>query len=167
MTRILFEAALMATTLSSALVAGLVLGFAIVVMPGIATLSDKAFLRAFKRMDAVIQNGQPAFMLVWVGSIISAVSMLILGTLQLRGLERSLVWFATGLYLVAVQGPTLRFNIPLNNAVQALDIESLGDAELARARGTFEAPWNRWNRVRTLAAIVSVIALLVLQLRLR
>ena len=71
----MFDAALMAATLSCALVAGLVLGFAVVVMPGLATLPEREFLQAFKRMDKVIQNNQPVFMIVWVGSIVSVLLM--------------------------------------------------------------------------------------------
>ena len=163
----LFNYALMSATLSCALVAGLVFGFAVVVMPGLAKLSDREFLQAFKLMDGIIQNRQPAFMLVWVGSIVSVVLVLVLGTLQLSGLELYLMWFASGLYLLAVQGPILRFNIPLNNTVQALEIELLSAQGLAEARTQFEAPWNRWNRFRTMAAVVSVGALLTLQLLLR
>ena len=48
-----FDVAWMATTLSCALVAGLVFGFAVVVMPGIATLSDKDFLRPLKSWMAL------------------------------------------------------------------------------------------------------------------
>lgn len=164
MTFTFFDAALMAATLSCSLVAGLVFGFAVVVMPGITKLSDREFLQAFKLMDGVIQNRQQTFMFVWLGSIASIVLMLVSGTLQLSGVERILMWFASGLYLLGVQGPTLRFNIPLNNAVQALQIEMLNDRELAEARTQFEAPWNRWNQFRTLTAIGSVLALLSLQL---
>ena len=46
-------------------------GFAAVVMPGIAKLSDREFLLAFKQMDGIIQNNQPAFMFVWVGSVLT------------------------------------------------------------------------------------------------
>jgi uncharacterized membrane protein len=163
----LFDAALIATTLSCGVVAGLVFGFAVVVMPGMATLSDREFLRAFKRMDAIIQDGHPAFMLVWVGSIGATVAMLVLGTLQLSGVALYGMWFSGALYLLTVQGPTIRFNIPLNNAVQALDIEALSDSALAKARAQFEAPWNRWNRFRTVTAIGSVAGLLILQILLR
>ena len=159
----LFEAVLITTILLTALVAGLVLGFAVVVMPGITKLSDRDFLQAFKRMDGVIQDKQPVFMVVWVGSILSTVLMWVLGALQLNGVPLYLMWFAGALYLFAVQAPTILFNIPLNNAVQALDIEALNDTDLAEARNQFEAPWNRWNRFRTLTATVSVVALLILQ----
>ena len=159
----LFDASLMAAILSCSLVAGLVYGFAVVVMPGIARLPDRDFLRAFKLMDGVIQGGQPAFLLVWVGSIVSVAVMLLLGTQRLDGVELVLMWVAGGVYVLTVQGPTVRFNIPLNNAVQALDLDAMNEPELAEARAQFEAPWNRWNRFRTSTAIVSVVALLVLQ----
>ena len=157
----------MVTTLLCSLVAGLVFGFAVVVMPGIAKLSDKAFLRAFKRMDEMIKNGQPFFMVVWVGSIVAVLSTLVLGTSQLTGYQRIVMWCASGLYLLAVQGPTIRFNIPLNNMVQALNLDSLSQQELADARRAFEAPWNRWNLFRTFSAILSVSAQLTLQVLLR
>ena len=105
--------------------------------------------------------------MVWVGSIFSVILMSILGTLYLSGLALYLMWFAAGLYLLAVQGPTIRFNIPLNNAVHALDVGGLDDIELAAARQAFEAPWNRWNSFRTLTSTVSVVGLLILQLVLR
>ena len=75
----LFYLTLVLSILSSALVAGLVFGFAAVVMPGINKLSDRDFLLAFKHMDEVIQNNQPVFMLVWTGSIVLVTGTLILG----------------------------------------------------------------------------------------
>ena len=52
------------------LVSGFIFTYAIVVMPGLSSLSDKEFIRAFQVTDAVIQNNQPLFMLTWVGSIV-------------------------------------------------------------------------------------------------
>ena len=149
------------------LVSGLLFGFAGVVMPGIAKLSNREFLLAFKEMDGIIQNNQPAFMLVWVGSIFTVMATLILGTLNRSRLALSdgqfyLLWAACVVYLLAVQLPTVRFNIPLNNALQALDINALGELEIVRARADFEAPWNFWNRFRTVSAMVSVSGLLAL-----
>jgi len=50
---------LLLTILLCSLVAGLLFGFAVVVMPGIANLENREFLMAFKHMDEVIQNNQP------------------------------------------------------------------------------------------------------------
>ena len=123
------------------LVAGLLFGFAIVVMPGIAKLTDKDYLLAFKHMDGIIQNNQPLFILVWAGSILSVIITLNLGIMNLSGTQIYLLIFASILYLFGVQLPTFRFNIPLNNSIQHLDIESLEESEATSSRVDFEIPW--------------------------
>lgn len=60
-------------------------------MPGIRSLNDREFIRVFQVTDRIIQNNQPIFVLVWVGSIVTLV------------------------YLFGVQLPTVIINIPLNN----------------------------------------------------
>ena len=142
------------------LVAGLLFGFAIVVMPGIAKLTDKEYLLAFKHMDGIIQNNQPLFVLVWAGSILSVIATLVLGIINLSGEELYLLTGATLLYLIGVQLPTFRFNIPLNNQLQNLDVEELEDDQAKSSRVEFETPWNRWNRIRTVNAIIAVTLLL-------
>ena len=144
------------------LVAGLLFGFAIVVMPGIEKLTDKDYLLAFKHMDGIIQNNQPLFILVWAGSILSIIITLILGIMNLSGTQIYLLVFASILYLLGVQLPTFRFNIPLNNTLQNLDIESLEESEATSSRVDFEIPWNRWNKIRTVNAILAVSMLLLL-----
>ena len=157
---------LLLTTLLCSLVVGLLFGFAVVVMPGISRLDDHDFLKAFKQMDGIIQDNQPLFMLVWVGSIFSVLVILVLGTLQLTGLQLNLLWAAGMLYVLGVQAPTVRFNIPLNNALQGWDLAAMDEAALAEARTAFEAPWNRWNRIRTFNGVVSVSVLLFVLLKL-
>jgi uncharacterized membrane protein len=144
------------------LVAGLLFGFAIVVMPGIAKLTDKEYLLAFKHMDGIIQNNQPLFVLVWAGSILSVIATLVLGIMNLNGEQLYLAIVATLLYLIGVQLPTFSFNIPLNNQLQNLDVEELEDNQAKSSRTEFEMPWNRWNRIRTVNAIIAVTLLLLL-----
>jgi uncharacterized membrane protein len=159
-------AVLLLSIMFCSLVAGLLFGFAIVVMPGIAKLTDKEYLLAFKHMDGIIQNNQPLFVLVWAGSILSVMATLVLGMLNLSGSDVYLVFFASILYLFGVQLPTLRFNIPLNNSVQRLDVEGLEESGAALSRAGFEQPWNRWNQLRTVNAVGTVSILLFLLVRL-
>ena len=158
----LFAIALMLSILLCALVTGLLLGFAIVVMPGINKLSDKEFLLAFKHMDGIIQNNQPLFILIWVGSIISIIGSLITGTMNLSGNQIYLLWIGSTFYLFGLQLPTIRFNIPPNNTLQEMDILFLSESESETSRREFESPWNRWNRFRTFNGIVAVSILLLL-----
>ena len=115
----LVQIGVLLSTLLCALVAGLVLTFAIIVMPGIKALSDLEYLRSFKAMDGVIQNNQPVFMLVWVGSAAVLLISTLFGIWRLDGVDQILLGVACAIYLLGVHVPTVTINIPLNNHLQA------------------------------------------------
>lgn len=160
-----FEIALVVSILLCGLVAGLVLGFAVVVMPGIAVLGDREFLRAFQLIDGVIQRGQPVFGLVWVGSALAALASLGLGFTTLEDLDRALLIIASLGYLAGVQVPTAMINIPLNNTLQAIDLDSASNDVCRTARADFETRWNRWNVTRTIFATASTLLFAIIALR--
>jgi len=148
------------------LTAGFLFAFAVVVMPGLKALDDAAYLRAFQVVDRVIQEGQPLFMVMWVGSIIALLAALAMGLRTLAGLDRLVLLGASVLYLGGVQVPTAAINVPLNHRVQSLNINELNSGSLHEARRAFEGRWNRWNAGRTGFATASVILMLVLLARL-
>jgi len=51
-------------------------------------------------------------------------------------------------------------NVPLNNRPQAVDLETLGPADLKSERETFEAPWIFWNGFRTMFGVITTVLLL-------
>ena len=136
------------------LVAGLVFAFAIVIMPGIKSLPDREFLRAFVVMDRVIQNNHPMFMLVWLGSAVAVIVLAILSIWQLDETNRLLAIVLSAIYLLGVQLPTVTINIPLNNKLQSLNLDGMDDAGLSTARLGFEGRWTLWNSIRTVVATV-------------
>lgn len=157
---------LVAATLLCALTAGLVFTFTVVVMPGIRTLPDRDFLLAFKVMDRVIQQNDPRFLVVWGGSVVTLLAAVLLGFGTLADTNRLMLIGAASVYLLCVQLPTLVVNVPLNNRLQALDLDNLEEAALRAARDAFEERWIYWNTFRTVFACVSTVALLVLLLSL-
>jgi len=161
----IFPVVLLLATLLCTLVAGFVLLFAIVVMPGIGALSNREFLKSFQVIDKVIQNNQPLFMFVWIGSTVALLVAVALSALQLNGIPQILMIVATVVFIVGVQVPTVVFNIPMNNRVQSLNLDSLDEALLATERQVFESRWNRWNSTRTVfACVASVLLLIVVRL---
>lgn len=148
-----------------AMTTGLLFGFSVVVMPGLGTLDDRDFLRGFKVMDRVIQDAQPLFMVVWIGSVLAVVATAVLGVLDLDGSARLLAIAAAAVHLLGVQLPTAAINIPLNNTLQALDLDLLDVSALGSARQDFEARWNRWNGIRSGFGAVATVMLLVLLLQ--
>ena len=159
----LLELALILATLLCALTAGLVFAFASVVMPGIGKLGDRDFIRSFQVIDGVIQAGQPVFGLVWMGSVVALLLSAVMGGLQLDGIERVFGIVSALVYVVGVQAPTFKINVPLNNTLQRLDVDAMDKDALASARRAFENRWVRWNSIRTVvASLVSVALMFVL-----
>ena len=159
----LFQLTLITATLLCSLVAGFLFAWAVVVMPGIANLGDGDFLRAFQVMDRVIQNNQPAFVLVWLGSVVALSAAAALGFGQLDGTGRLLMLGAALVYLLGVQLPTVAINIPLNNTIQTLESGAMDETAQQAARQGFESRWNYWNLIRTaMASLVSVLLILLL-----
>ena len=158
-----FQAVLIIATLLCSLVAGFLLAFAAVVMPGIKSLNDKEYIRAFQVIDLVIQNNQPIFMLVWIGSVLALISSVVLGFGQLDEIGRVLIVSAALVYLLGVQLPTITINVPLNNRLQALNVDAAENTAHKVARADFEPRWNRWNLIRTiLASLVSALLMILL-----
>jgi uncharacterized membrane protein len=157
------QAALVATLLCS-LVAGFLFAFAAVVMPGIRSLDDAGFIRAFQVIDRVIQKNQP--LSSSCGSDRSwPLSLRPYWECGLTGLERLLMIAAVLVYLLGVQLPTMIVNITLNNQLQQIDVTTLTDTTTRQAREAFESRWNRWNVIRTVCAGVATVLFLLLVLR--
>ena len=162
----IFQIALILATFLCSLVAGFLFAFALVAMPGIRRLNDREFIRAFQVMDRVIQNNQPIFVLVWVGSVVALVASVVLGIGQFDGAGRLLIIFAVLAYLLGAQLPTVTINIPLNNKLQTLDVDAMNETTQKAARKDFEPRWNRWNSIRAAFASLASALLIILLFRL-
>ena len=161
----IFQIILILSTLLCSLVAGFLLAFTFVVMPGTGTLNDHDFLQAFKAIDRVIQNNQPVFIIVWAGSVLLLGTAAIMSFWYLEDNLRYLLIGAAAIYFLGVQLPTGAINVPLNNQLQAQNLGSMSVAELQQAREDFEPRWVRWNTIRTWFAVaVSVVLLFVILL---
>jgi len=156
-----FQALLILATFLCSLVAGFLFAFAVVIMPGIRSLDDGGFIRAFQVIDRVIQKNQPLFMFVWVGSVLSLIAAAVFGLWALGGANRLLLIAAAIVYLLGVQLPTAAINIPLNNDLQTLDSSTMSETMRKRGRDDFEGRWNRWNAIRTACACLTSILLLI------
>ncbi len=160
------DISLVFAVLTCSLVTGFIFTYAVVVMPGFSKLEDKEFLRAFQVTDGVIQNNQPLFMLTWVGSIISVLSVMAISILSL-GVSDAWIIFVVGLiYLLGVQGITISIHLPLNNHIQKIDINDMNNQSLNQERTNFEMRWNYFNKIRTFIAFAASLSfLLILMVR--
>jgi uncharacterized membrane protein len=144
------------------LVSGFIFTYAIVVMPGLSSLNDKEFIRAFQVTDAVIQNNQPIFMFTWIGSIVSLLSTILTSVVSFGLSEAWLIVLISVVYLLGVQGITIAIHIPLNNHIQKIVIEELSDEAITEERVKFERKWNYFNNIRTSISICVNFLLIIL-----
>ena len=156
----ILDISLFFSILLSALVTGFILTYAIVIMPGLSNLDDKEFIKAFQVTDGIIQNNQPIFILIWIGSIVSVLSTIITSILSLGILDAWLIIFVSVVYLLLVQGITILIHLPLNKSIQNIDINSSNSETLSKMRKTFETKWNYFNNVRTVVAFFVVLIFL-------
>ena len=159
----IFQTSLILSTFLCSLVSGFLFAYAIVIMPGIKNLDDREFIRAFQVTDLVIQNNQPVFILVWVGSAIAVIVSAVLGIWQLQGIDFFLLALAALIYILGVKIPTIVVHLPLNNKLQTLDVSMMNESDLKAARNEFEPVWNKSNSVRTvLSSCVSALLIIFL-----
>ena len=144
------------------LVSGFILTYSIVVMPGLSNLNDKDFLKAFQVTDAIIQNNQPVFLFIWIGSILAVLATILVSLVSIGFAEAWLIVLVAFVYLLGVQGITVAIHIPLNNHIQRIKIEDLNEEALADQRLKFETKWTLFNYIRTSIAISVCILLLIL-----
>jgi uncharacterized membrane protein len=142
---------LLAATLATGLLAGIIYTYGISIMPGLAQADARTMVTAMQHFNSAILN--PWFAACFVGAPLLMVVAGVLNASGGRWLVVAGIVAALVLY-VAVFAVTARFNIPLNNALAAAGPPDQ-IADLQAVREQFEAPWVRWNTVRAVAAAVS------------
>ena len=138
----------MLAAVSSGVIGGLLLIFSNTIMASLARIPPTSGIAAMQSINIVIQN--PLFFLLFFGSAI--LSLLIAVGAALGWASGSNGWLYTGaaLYLVGVLAVTLAVNVPMNNALAAIDP---ANAEGARMWADYLVNWTRWNHVRAIAGI--------------
>ncbi len=146
---------LIIAALFSGLIAGLFYSWSISVTPGIGRLNDENYLRAFQAMNRAILN--PVFFIAFFGL---AILSIYLGFISINSEMTQQNWFvllASFLYLVGIMFVTIFGNIPLNNGLEALQIDKMTAEQMELFRDGFETKWNRLNLIRTISSSLSLL----------
>ena len=145
---------LLFTVLFTGLSAGFFLAWQISVLPGTIRTADHVYLSTMQSINRAILN--PVFYLVFFGAII---------LLSLSGIFEFadsripffLILSAAIVYLIGTIGVTGLGNVPLNDQLDLLNLDSLSESALKKFRMAYEIKWNRLHLIRTVSAVVSFI----------
>ncbi|MBL7711826.1 MAG: DUF1772 domain-containing protein [Chitinophagaceae bacterium] len=148
------------TALFTGLIAGLFFAYSFSVVPGLGRLSDEAYLRAMQSINRAIQN--PFFFTPFFAALL----LLPLSAARAGDAgKKRLLRAGAVVYTGGVMAVTIFGNVPLNNTVEAMQLQNMSLPELRAQRLAFEDPWNRLNLVRTLCASAAFTLVLLACLR--
>jgi uncharacterized membrane protein len=154
---------LLLATLLTAILAGLFYAWSCSVMPGLARLTDTQYLHALQAMNRAILN--PVFFLSFLGSSLLLPLCAWQQSRSLGTAGAALVIVAAIVHWIGMMGVTVFGNIPINNLLDTTDLGTANASELTRLREAFQGTWVRLNNVRTAAAILALVLLLIHGLR--
>lgn len=142
---------ILVAVVSTGLSTGLLFGWAVSVMPGTARVADTEYIAVMQSINRAIIN--PFFL---VPFLLSPVLLVIASVGQFGVQEDENGWLlgtAAVVYAVGVLAVTIAGNIPLNDRLEAFDLDAADTDAASVERTTYERGWNRWHYVRTLASL--------------
>lgn len=150
------DVSVLLATLFTGVVAGLFFAFSCSVMPALGRTRDEVLVEVMQRINVAILNFW--FFLFFVGALLATASSVVLHTVLGGGEAYPQVIVGFVLYL-AVVVVTRVFNIRLNDELaRAEDLTDTHDVGGVRLR--FEAPWARWNNVRTILSLAAFLSMI-------
>lgn len=144
-----------AAIVGSGVMAGLFFVFSNVVMRSLTSLPAGNAVAAFNAINVQIVN--PLFLLFFLGTPLLCGVLVVHAVLNFSTPGTACLIAGGVVYLVGALLVTVAINIPMNNALAAVDSAS---ASAADAWEAFVRPWTLWNHVRTLASVVSMVLLI-------
>ncbi len=148
---------LFAAVALTGLSAGLFYAWSVSVIPGTRKIMDPTYMEAMQSINRAILN--PAFFLIFFGSLI----LLATNTIQQyqNGLTFWLMLAATLTYLIGTFGVTAFGNVPLNDTLDALNLNNLNAEQISQFRQNYEVKWNQLHTIRTVFAVLSFLLSLI------
>ncbi len=147
----LADVVLLVAIVQGGLLAGAFALYSHSLMPGLRETDDVTFVGAFQAIDRAVIN--PWFI---GGCFLGAPVMTAVAVVLHLG-DPELPWLVASLaLLLTVAAVTMVVNVPRNDAIKAAGDPTADTAPGIRAAFD-EARWARWNLVRTLATIASLI----------
>ena len=144
----LLNAAVFAAALGSGLMAGLFFVFSVFMMTALARLGAPQGIAAMQSVNVAILN--PLFLVVFMGTAVLSLVTAVGAIWNWSTAGSGWVLASSLLYLVGIMAVTMLFNVPLNDALAAVDPAS-GEGAALWAR--YLDVWVKWNHVRTVAGI--------------
>jgi uncharacterized membrane protein len=156
MTGDLIAAGTVAAAVGAAVVAGLMFAFSTSVMPGLARRPHAEGIASMQAMNSAILN--PLFGLAFGGTAVLCLVLAVTAPLTTDESHAVLRALGSVLYVVGPFGVTMVANVPMNEALDAVDPASDEGATYWR---TYLRRWTAWNHLRALLGTAASVLLIL------
>lgn len=148
--RTLIMSLLWFSALGCGLMAGLYFAFSAFIMTALGRIDQAAGIAAMNAINDVIVRS--LFLPVFLGTTVTCLALSVLAPFRWDE-PGAVMWLAGGvLYVVGMFAVTAAFNVPLNNALAALQPAS---SEAGTLWARYLADWTWWNHVRTVTSTLA------------
>lgn len=148
----LLFALLLLGAVGSGLVGGIFFAFSTFVMAALDRLPRAQAVAAMQAINVTVLN--PLFFTAFFGTAAVALAIGIAAIWTWSGRDSLLMLAGALAYLAGCILVTMRRNVPLNDRLA----RTAGDADRDAAWRDYNAPWTRWNTVRTVASLAASVA---------
>ncbi len=136
------------TALGCGLVAGVFFAFSTFVMQALGQQPPAQGITTMQAINITVIN--PWFMGVLFGTAVGCLGLVVFSLTKENQPGSSYLVIGSLLYLLGSIGVTIAFNVPLNDALAAVNPNS---AEGATLWAKYLTTWTLWNHIRTAAAL--------------
>lgn len=149
MTKVIFSLAFL-SALGCGLMAGIFFAFSTFIMTALARIPPAQGIAAMQSINVVVLNKW--FFAVFFGTAVCCLALSITSFVRWQTPGAGYLLAGSLLYLVGTILVTIACNVPLNDALAALDSAS---ADAGRVWTNYLKNWTAWNHVRTIAALAA------------
>ncbi|RJF90057.1 DUF1772 domain-containing protein [Oleomonas cavernae] len=150
MTQSIITTLLWFSALGCGLLAGLYFAFSTFIMTALGQIGQAPGISAMNAINAVIQRS--LFMPFFFGTTLVSLALAVLALFRWGEPGTALMLAAGVVYVLGMFVCTVIFNVPLNNALDAVDPAS---AQAAPVWARYLQDWTLWNHVRTAACLAA------------
>ncbi|HEU4826886.1 MAG TPA: anthrone oxygenase family protein [Dongiaceae bacterium] len=148
----LYVAVLVLAATGSGLMAGVFFAFSNFVMAALTRIAPAEGTRAMQAINVTVLNG--TFLTIFLGTGVVSVLAMAVAVLRKDGSGTLCTLLGGAVYLLGSILVTMRGNVPLNDALAAVDPAT---QDGTRRWSKYVRGWTRWNHVRTVACIAAMV----------
>ncbi|QOZ52605.1 DUF1772 domain-containing protein [Bradyrhizobium sp. CCBAU 53338] len=147
MRQVLTSGLLWFSALGCGLMAGVYFAFSTFIMTSLGRLDQAAGIAAMNAINADIVRSP--FMPLFLGTTVAGAALVVIGALRLNEPGAISMIAGGGLYVIGMFVVTMAFNVPLNDALAAVQASA---PKAGAVWTTYLKDWVFWNHVRTVVS---------------